>query len=52
MTPETEPIDPTLSLKVVAHVRENSVTYAIGALIAQQLGLLDILFQYGGGVCG
>lgn len=44
--------DITASLRISKHLKENNLTYLVGLLVAMQLGLMDKLISYGGGVCG
>lgn len=44
--------DITATLRISKHLKENNLTYLVGLLAAMQLGLLDKLITYGGGVCG
>ena len=44
--------DITASLRIGKHLKENNLTYLVGLLAAMQLGILDKLISYGGGVCG
>lgn len=42
----------TASARLGIHLRDNNLTYLVGMLCAMQLGLLDKLYTYGGGICG
>ena len=36
---------------LVAHVKNNNVSYLLGILIGHMLGLTDMVFEYGQGMC-
>jgi len=36
---------------VVAHVKNNNVSYLLGILISHMLGLTDKVVEYGSGMC-
>lgn len=37
--------------RVIAHVRENNVTWMVATMLAYQMGVLDRFLAYGAGMC-
>ncbi len=52
MEPSTETtIKAVNAASVVSHVRQNNVAYLLGVLIAHMIGLTEMLWSYGQGMC-
>lgn len=47
-----DPASLTAGVRLLVHLKENNLTYLLGALIAMQMGLMEKLTIYGGGICG
>jgi len=41
----------TKSAAVLNHVKNNNVSYLLGVLIGHMLGITEMVFQYGQGMC-
>jgi len=39
------------SVAVLNHVKNNNVSYLLGVLIGHMLGITDMVFEYGSGMC-
>lgn len=39
------------TVALINHVRENNVSYLLGILIGHMLGITDMVFEYGQGMC-
>jgi len=47
-----ESSDIAAASRLLLHIKENNVAWMVGLLVGYQLGLMDVLFTYGSGICG
>jgi hypothetical protein len=44
-------VDTAKSAAILNHIKQNNVSYLLGILIGHMLGLTDMVFEYGQGMC-
>jgi hypothetical protein len=44
--------EPLTLARLLCHAKQNNIAYLLASLIAYQMGILNLVFEYGGNICG